>query len=283
MKRLSLSVLALGLIFASPFTAMAKDAADAAAKAKAAAAAPADPTPDYSPVLQQFKSQGVTETYLGRKYGLDGWLLTKDTKVQVVYVTPDGQGAVIGTLYGPSGKLETSTQLAEAQQKGLIPAAVNSGSVIPPAPGASTAPAAAEPAATATGAPPPGVVAATKAGEAPSERLWKQVEASTYIKIGPDTAPPFYVIMDPRCEYCHKLYTILTDKYLPNNALQLRIIPVGILGADSAKEAQQILSSPDSAKLWTEIERYNFSELPPVAPTPRRKSMPITRSCRIGN
>jgi protein-disulfide isomerase len=242
-----------GIVFALP---LAASAGDAASKAP--------PSVDYSPVLKIFKSQGVTINYLGRKYGLDGWLLLKDNKLQVLYVTPDGQGAVVGTMYGPDGNLVTGAQLDEAKSKGELPAGmadqIATPPSVPPLVGGAAAPQPVPQAAASAPAP------AGKDGEAPSERLWKQVQSSTFIKFGSDKAPPLYVIMDPRCHYCHDLYVSLTGKYIANNAMQLRVIPVGILGDDSNKEAAQVVSSPDSANLWAKIEQYNVGDLPPVAP-----------------
>ncbi len=269
---LGLTVILFSGISAHYSTALAVDAG----KAKPSTDTP--PSIDKIPVLKLFKNQGVTVDYLGRQYGLDGWLLVKDGSIQVMYTTGDGQGAVLGTLYGPTGNLITNGQLLAAKDKGQLPANV--------AAGAAPAPMTIVPAAVAS-APPveQGIAApAGKSGEPPSERLWKQVLSSTYLKMGSDSAPPLYAIMDPRCHFCHDFYTAVSSKYLANNAVQLRVIPVGILGADSAKEANQVVSSPDAAKLWDEIEHNNIADLPAIAsdsPTKIDKNHQIMRDWHL--
>ncbi len=275
-------VFAVAVAAAAPCMALAADAPSTDADAKqpavdspATTSAPAAvaPSSDSNFILRAFKAKGAAVSYLGRLYGLDGWLLTKDADLQVIYTTTDGQGAVVGTLYGPTGMLETEKQLMEARKNGLVPASVTTApaDVPPPVEGVNSAaavasrgtagqeqpvsasPAASQPA-VALAAPVPGSASAL-----PSERLWAQVQSTTYLKYGPDTLPPLYVVMDPRCHYCHDLYETISSKY--RDKLQLRVIPVGILSEESIKEAEKIVSASDPTKTWDEIEQGNQSDL----------------------
>lgn len=240
--------------------AQAKTAAKpAAGDVVAPGAAPLDaPSPDAINTLRIFKSQGAEIHYLGRLHGLDGWLVTKDKVVQVVYTTLDGQGTLVGVLYGPTGDMETSNQLIAAQKNGLTIPDLNTG-----------APAtAAEPANAAT--PPPAAPGDAAQGPA-SERLLKDVQNSTYLKFGPDDAPPLYVFMDPRCHFCHGYWETLLQ-IMPQNTVQLRVIPVGILGPDSAEQAERVISAPNPAEAWSKIEAGDLSVMmiQPAADSPQR-------------
>jgi protein-disulfide isomerase len=208
---------------------------------------PTHPDPDQIGTLKIFKSQNAKIDYLGRKFGLDGWLISKDAAVQVVYTTPDGQGTVVGLLYGPDGQVATGDQLIKAKENGVV---------LPVAAGV-------DPAATMQPSIAPGVQS-NSASIPPSERLWKAMESSTYMTFGPPSAPPLYVFMDPRCHYCHDYFQTLSMTYLPQNSVQLRVVPVGILSADSEKEAQQIMSTSDPKAAWVKVENGDLSGLPDV-------------------
>jgi thiol:disulfide interchange protein DsbG len=209
-----------------------------------AQSAPLDaPSPDAISTLRIFKNNGAEVHYLGRMFGLDGWLISKDQNMQVVYTTLDGQGTVVGVLYGPDGSKETSKQLAAAQQSGLaIPGISPTGEV--------------------AGTPAAAPAAGDSGQGPPSERLMHDVETSTYLKFGPDDAPILYVFADPRCHFCHDYWDTLTTQFLPQNHLQLRIIPVAILGADSVTEAEGIISSPNPSDLWAQVENGILAGLP---------------------
>jgi protein-disulfide isomerase len=262
MKKLSHRALAL-LAFMALATASPAGLADAKTAARAAPATAGDapagasstaldaPSPDAINTLRLFKSQGAEIHYLGRLYGLDGWLVIKDKIVQIVYTTLDGQGTLVGVLYGPTGEMETSKQVTAVQQAGVkIPDMNAAAGTTPPAaaPGA----AAAQPAT--TGQPPAAGPADSGAAQAPaSERLLHDVENSTYVKFGPDEAPPLYVFMDPRCHFCHGYWESLVP-LLQANTFQLRVIPVGILGPDSVQQAERVISAPNAVDAWTKLE-----------------------------
>jgi hypothetical protein len=202
------------------------------------------PDPDSISTLKQFKQAGADVNYIGRLYGLDGWLITKDTAVEVVYTTLDGQASVVGLLYGPEGNLVTAGQLEAAKQKGLVLPNTTAG----------------KPAAEAVSVPP-----GTQPGETPGsagERLWADAGASTYITIGAKTAPVLYIFVDPRCHYCQGYWQDLNASPQTMAAVQLRLIPVGILGPDSVQIAQQVLSAPDMAAAWKAVEKVDYSTLP---------------------
>jgi protein-disulfide isomerase len=231
--------------------------------AASAASAPVHdgaPSIDKINTLQTFKSQGADINYLGRKYGLDGWLISRGNNIQVVYTTLDGQGTLVGLLYGPDGTVETGNQLIVAKAHGLnlqhttldfsnpssmssITSSVDNAGNIANAQMAGT------------------VAPSLTGGVSPSEKIWDRMASSTYLTFGPPTAPILYVFMDPKCHYCHDYFTSLESTYLPQGTVQLRVVPVAILGQDSEQLAEQILSAKDPAKAWSQSEDGDTSGL----------------------
>ena len=252
---LFVSLLTAGAVMAQQASTPPGPAASTASPAQPAASvakadeAPAHLSPDQIGTLKIFQSQNAKIDYLGRKFGLDGWLISKDTAVQVVYTTPDGQATVVGLLYGPDGQVATGDQLLKAKENGLAlptpagvdPAGSMQAQIVTPG--------------TAAPAPQPGAVS-------PSERLWKAMESSTYLTFGSPAGAPLYVFMDPRCHYCHDYFQTLSTTVLPQNAVQLRVVPVGILGPESEKEALGLMSSSDPRAAWEKIETGDHSGLP---------------------
>ena len=256
------------------------------------------PAPDSIATLKMFKDKGADINYLGRKFGLDGWLVSLGNAIQVVYTTPDGQGTVVGLMYGPDGNIATAEQLVEAKEKGLdlqhttsalnnapglnnVPDTGSAMAAMPPmtadvqtpaqaasmagVPGfaGTSAPTLPSAAATLAGMPAAGAPTPSAANpSSPSERLWTQLTNSTYITFGSPSAPPLYVFMDPTCHFCHDYFSALMQTYVPQNAVQLRVIPVGILSDKSKQEAALIASAIDPAAAWTSAETGDTSTLP---------------------
>ena len=247
------------------------------------------PSPDSIATLRVFIQQGADINYLGRKYGLDGWLVSLGNAVQVLYTTADGQATVVGLLYGPDGNVETANQLVAAKARGLnlqhttaaladapgltgAPAPQNAGSgVVTPAQlaaslgvaGSKTAAVNPLPASAAAQTPSASAAAVTPPNpSSPSERFWSELENSTYIKFGSPTAAPLYVFMDPTCHWCHDYFASLMTAYVPQGAVQLRVVPVGILSDNAKQEASLILSAVDPAAAWSSAETHDLSSLP---------------------
>jgi protein-disulfide isomerase len=92
-------------------------AADAGGVAADPFAGRADQVP---PALRILKSNGVKATYLGDEGGLKGYLLqSPNSQMQVVYLTPDGNGMVVGPQQrvGTDGKLQNVTMIQFAAMR----------------------------------------------------------------------------------------------------------------------------------------------------------------------
>ncbi|MDF2691472.1 MAG: hypothetical protein K0S29_1327 [Gammaproteobacteria bacterium] len=81
----------------------------------------------------------------------------------------------------------------------------------------------------------------------------------TWIEQGSPQAPhKAYVVFDPNCIYCHRLYNSLQAQ-IASGQLAVRWIPVGFLKASSAGKAYAILSAQNPVQAMQKNEQ-NFNE-----------------------
>ena len=77
-----------------------------------------DALPDLPPAIQTLVDQGAQIRYLGKDFGVEGWVAIKNGQEQFFYVLP-GQGAFIsGLLVDGKGKVVTIEQVARLRQQG---------------------------------------------------------------------------------------------------------------------------------------------------------------------
>ena len=146
-----------------------------------------------------------------------------------LYLTGDGH-AVAGLLYGPDGIEITGAQLAAAGSE---------------APGG-----VARPAAPGTDAP---IVTAHAAGEGAgpqSPALFERSAAAFGFTLG-DRGPLVVLLGDAACPWSRAAAARLGREALAGR-LQLRVVPVAVLGAAAARRAAGIAASPDPARAWFE-------------------------------
>ena len=219
------------------------------------AAAPgfhAEPGARDLPVVAALRANGAQVTDLGERGGLSGHFVElADGDAYGLYVTPDGH-AVAGLLYGPDGTLLTGRQIAAARSNG--------GGVAE-----DTAPPVRDPAAA-------GEVSAgvgLHGGEAPSggairlahayaddpvvpgsDALLEQSVSAFGFTLG-RAGPAVVVFADPGCRWSRSAVARLAQPALAGG-LRLHVVPVGVLGAASAREAAAIASAGDPAMAWFE-------------------------------
>lgn len=84
-----------------------------------------------------------------------------------------------------------------------------------------------------------------------TDGAWARVERSHWIPDGSPRAPRVvYVVTDPNCPYCIKLWADARP-WVDSGKVQLRHIMVGILSASSAGKAAALLSAKDPAQALT--------------------------------
>ncbi len=92
-----------------------------------------------------------------------------------------------------------------------------------------------------------------------NEKIWKQLEGSTWIADGARNAPRvIYTFTDPNCPYCNKFWNE-TRPWIASGKVQLRHVMVGILRPTSAGKAAALLSAQDPQAALTRHEQQHGS------------------------
>ena len=206
-------------------------------------------------VVAALRAKGARITVLGERGGLSGHFVElAGGDAYGLYLTPDGH-AVVGLLYGPDGTLVTASQIAAARGAGggeaiatraALGASGNDDALAvdptllahgyeygPDVPGTDA------PGTEVPGAEAPGI-----------EMLFERSGAAFGFTLG-RSGPLVVLFADPACRWSRAAVARLGRPAL-DGRLRLRVIPVGVLGAASAREAAAIASAPDPALAWFE-------------------------------
>lgn len=201
--------------------------------------------PALPDALQILVDKGAQARYLGTRHGMQGWVTIFQGQEQYYYVTPDGQGFLMGLLFDADGTMATVEQVRDLQSQ--------SGDVLdflamdkPPGEDLATA--------------------MKKTDEAfeyktPAERMFQDVENSNWIKLGAENVPVIYSFMDPQCPHCHEFMKDLKDSYIEKGLVQLRLIPVGFR-EETLAQAAFLLAAPDAKERWYNHLAGDTSALP---------------------
>ena len=205
--------------------------------ASSTAAWPGDAADASGPALiEALRANGAQVVSLGSRGGLDGYFVTPgDGAGYGLYVTGDGH-AVAGLLYGPDGREVTGAQLAAAH------AGEAGGS------GAGTGARESSGPAVSAHAAPPGAGAPTAA--ASRAALFERSAVAFGFTLG-ERGPVVVLLGDAACPWSRSAAAKLGREAL-GGRLQLRVVPVAILGADAARRAAAIAAHPDPARSWFE-------------------------------
>ena len=238
------------IVVAWAAVAMLSPARDAAAHDRPAAQGTEEPA-----VVAALRAKGARIMVLGERGGLSGHFVElAGGDAYGLYLTPDGH-AVAGLLYGPDGTLVTASQIAAARGAGggeaiatraALGASGNDDALAvdptllahgyeygPDVPGTDA------PGTEVPGAEAPGI-----------EMLFERSGAAFGFTLG-RSGPLVVLFADPACRWSRAAVARLGRPAL-DGRLSLRVIPVGVLGAASAREAAAIASAPDPALAWFE-------------------------------
>ncbi|MCM2343336.1 MAG: thioredoxin fold domain-containing protein [Alphaproteobacteria bacterium] len=185
--------------------------------------------------LETMAKEGAQLRYMGREAGLDSWIAIQNGQEQYFYVTPDREYVLLGLLFDKTGKMITLQQVSALQQQS--DAVLD---VLKAAPKADT----------------PSVTQnlegqnqiANKVLKSPSEQLFADVESANWIRLGEETAPHFYMFIDPQCPYCHEFMKALRSD-IDGGKVQVRMIPVGFKD-DTRAQAALLLAIPSPQERW---------------------------------
>jgi thiol:disulfide interchange protein DsbG len=205
-----------------------------------------DTIPEIPEALQVLVDRGAQARYLGKRHGMDGWITIFQGQEQYYYVTPNGEGFLMGLLFDKDGKMATIEQVRDLQSQ--------SGEVLDFL--AMDRQVSDEDLSTAI----------RETNEAfdyktPAERMFAEVENSNWIEFGTSGAPVIYSFMDPQCPHCHEFMKDLKDSYIGKGLVQVRMIPVGFR-EETLAQAAFLLASPDPQERFYNHLEGDKSALP---------------------
>lgn len=202
--------------------------------------------------LETMVSNGAQIRYLGREYGLDGWVTIQNGKEQYFYVTSDGQGLLMGILFNNKGDTITLQQVNSLRQKEGPALDRLAGYAAPPDAEKSIDSVSPQTHEVATedqfssGNPQDVLKSATKSK---AEQLYQSAESANWVEIGKKNAPVIYMFMDTECPHCHDLINSFRNSgFIDKGMVRLRLIPVGVINEKSAPEAAYLLASAQPQK-----------------------------------
>ena len=180
--------------------------------------------------IQNLVNDGAQIRFLGKDFGMEGWVAIKSGQEQYFYVLP-GTGAFIsGILFDEKGKAVTIDQVNRLRSQ--------SGAEVLDTLAADTAPRS--------------VTDATKAEKyefkTPSEQLFWDIENSNWVPVGFAGTPVIYSFIDPQCPHCHEMMKEMRP-LIEKGKVQVRLIPVGFK-EQSMAQAAFLLAAPSPQTLW---------------------------------
>ena len=189
-------------------------------------------------LVSALRARGAEIVPLGSRGGLDGYLVTPATGGGYsLYVTGDGH-AVAGLLYGPDGTEVTGAQLAAARD---IDAGAGTAETTPPDKVAA----------------PTAVTAHAEIGNSVAEPgptsiagLFERSASAFGFTLG-GRGPVVVLLGDATCPWSRSAAARLGRAAL-DGRLQLRVVPVAVLGGEAAHRAAAIAASPEPAVAWFE-------------------------------
>lgn len=201
----------------------AGSAATATVQATPAAATPAPAAGDGPTVAEQYlMQQGVKITQaFVSRSNLKALVADNGAERRLFYVTPDGQSLISGMIFDAQGQNITSEDMARFNVRDV---------------GGSQ-------------------VLTTEQLDA----LWERADGLDYLAEG--EGRPVYVIFDPNCPYCHRLWTMLRQVATTGD-VQVRWLPVGILSESSKNLAAAMYqeNTPQDA-----LTAFGLGQLAPAA------------------
>ncbi len=186
--------------------------------------------PSLPAPIQNLADEGAQIRFLGKDYGVEGWVAIKNGQEQYFYVLPKSGGFLSGILFDEKGKAVTIAQVdrLREQSDGKLLDILASDPISNQ------------------------VTESSKAEKyefkTPAEQLFYDVENSNWIPIGKAGTPLFYSFIDPQCPHCHQMMRELKE-YITAGKAQVRIIPIG-LREETKAQAAFLLAAPSPETLW---------------------------------
>lgn len=184
--------------------------------------------------IQNLVNEGAQIRYLGRDYGVDGWITIKNGQEQYFYVMPDQKAFLMGVMFDDTGKIVTVDQVGRLREKGDEVLDILADDFTPEIENASRS--------------------QKLEFKSPSEQLFHDIENSNWVALGNTGAPIMYSFVDPQCPHCHNMIEDLRKNYIENGRVQLRIIPVGFREETRAQAAFLMASPNPQARFFSYLD-----------------------------
>ena len=208
----------------------------------AAGAVDASNVPAIAPFL---KEAGSHAYFMGQESNLNGWFITMpNDRVQIAYTSIDGQRLIIGAIFASDGTNITEQQLVALREH--------------------------EPAVNQLFTNTVEQAKANLVKKSGMDRVLKNLDPKSkgdmlyidlaqmfHVQVGPKDAPLLFMVIDPNCPHCKHAWEQLQPLF-GKTPLQVRLLPLGILGPDSTRMAGELLDQDDAAAKWTEFAKANF-------------------------
>lgn len=180
--------------------------------------------------IQNLVNEGAQVRFLGKDYGVEGWVAIKNGQEQYFYVIP-GTGAFLsGVLFDDKGKTITIDQVRRLRSQSggaLLDNLATDDSI-----GGATNTASKD----------------KYEFKTPAEQLFWDIENSNWFPIGKAGTPVFYAFIDPQCPHCHDMLSKIRP-HIDAERVQVRMIPVG-LKDETRAQAAFLLATPAPSKVW---------------------------------
>jgi thiol:disulfide interchange protein DsbG len=174
--------------------------------------------------IQNLVNEGAQIRYLGRDYGMDGWITIKNGQEQYFYVMPDQKAFLMGVMFDDTGKIITVDQVGRLRKDGDEILDLLADDITPEASAEQQK--------------------SQLEFKSPSEQLFSDIENSNWIPLGQSGAPIVYTFIDPQCPHCHNMIDDLRKDYIEAGRVQLRIIPIGFR-EETRAQAAFLMASPN--------------------------------------
>lgn len=217
-----------------------------AGTAHAQAASSATPNPETTPALAPFMKEPGTHAYfMGQESNLNGWFITMtQNRVQVAYTSLDGQRLIIGAIFGADGSNVTEAQLVRLREH---EPAVNQLFT-------NTVEQAKQQLVKSSGM---DRILKNLDPKSKGDMLYIDLAQMFRIQVGSKDAPLLFMVVDPNCPHCKHAWKDL-QPLLEKTKLQVRLLPLGILGPESTRMAAMLLDQDNPTPKWNAFAAANF-------------------------
>ena len=229
------------------------------------------------PVLASLVRNGAKLYFLGERSGLQGWFIVKDGQVQMIYVAPDKQTAIIGGMFSAEGDNVTGPQIqalasvnkevsdwvngAGRQQDAVAKAGSTPGgfAAVPGGPQAEA------------GKPLSNKLPSVTLS--PGERLLQDLQAAAGVTLGKNENAELLIVIDPNCPHCKATWRELR-KPVQEGRVQVRLLPItNDPSGDATRAGAQLLKAANPLEAWDKYVSGDKSALAGEADSVRMQAV----------